>query len=45
MNMRFMTVILVNPSCARVVFRGSLEQCQKVAESHLLETFVLPTRF
>ena len=42
---RFMTVVLINPRNARVVFRGSLEQCQRVAESHLVETFVLPSRF
>ena len=42
---RYMTVVLVNRTCARVVFRGSLDQCQKVAESHLLETFVLPTHY
>lgn len=43
--MRFMTVLLLNPSSARVVFRGSREQCQRVAEAHLSETFVLPCRF
>jgi len=42
---RYMTVVLVTQSAARVVFRGSREQCQRVAESHLLETFVLPCRF
>jgi hypothetical protein len=43
--MRYMTVILVTQSCARVVFRGSLLECQRVAESHLLETFIIPTHY
>lgn len=43
--MRFMTVVLVNGACARVVFRGSLEQCQRVAGDYSRETFVLPTRY
>lgn len=43
--MRFMTVVLITDRAARVVFRGSREQCQRVAESHLLETFVLPSKF
>lgn len=43
--MRFMTVVLITDRAARVVFRGSLAQCQQVAATHLLETFVLPSRF
>lgn len=43
--MRYMTVVLINGSNARVVFRGSLEQCRLVAQDLLRETFVLPSRF
>lgn len=40
-----MTVVLLNQSAARVVFRGSLEQCQRVASDLMRETFVLPARY
>lgn len=42
---RFMTVLLVSDSTARVVFRGSLDQCERVAADYLRETFILPTRY
>ena len=42
---RYMTVVLVNRTCARVVFRGSLVECQRVAHDLLRETFVLPTHY
>jgi len=43
--MRYMTVVLINGSNARVVFRGSREQCVRVADDYVRESFVLPTRF
>lgn len=43
--MRFMTVLLDSDSAARIVFRGSREQCERVASDYARETFILPTRF
>lgn len=42
---RFMTVLLDADASARVVFRGTFEQCERVAADYLRETFILPTRY
>ena len=40
-----MTVLVINETNVRIIHRGTLEQCQRVAGDYLRETFILPTRY